>query len=183
MVDRRCCSRSTVSIYRRVVLSRKRGVVKIQLAMVATDASVLPGAVRDARPVVFTTPPKDKKLYRRITLQNGLLAILISDPEMANQTGGGSELESEADMSEEEGGSEDESDEVQISLPPSCLIQGWLTELAVHLGNVWQDMQSEEDGSAAPSAPVKKAAAAMAVGVGSFKDPDQLQVWDCRTGL
>ncbi|KAL3144870.1 hypothetical protein ABBQ38_001970 [Trebouxia sp. C0009 RCD-2024] len=38
-----------------------------------------------------------------------------------------------------------------------------------------QDMQSEEEGSAAPSAPVKKAAAAMAVGVGSFKDPDQLQ--------
>lgn len=42
-----------------------------------------------------------------------------------------------------------------------------------------QDMQSEEEGSAAPSAPVKKAAAAMAVGVGSFKDPDQLQVLGC----
>ena len=36
-----------------------------------------------------------------------------------------------------------------------------------------------EDGSASPSAPVKKAAAAMAVGVGSFKDPDELQVRDC----
>lgn len=42
-----------------------------------------------------------------------------------------------------------------------------------------QDMESEEEGSAAPSAPVKKAAAAMAVGVGSFKDPDELQVRDC----
>ena len=41
----------------------------------------------------------------------------------------------------------------------------------------WQDMQSEEEeGSVAPSAQVKKAAAAMAVGVGSFKDPDHLQV-------
>ena len=102
--------------------------------MVASDVSILPGAGRDARPVTFTTPPKDKKLYRRVTLQNGLLAILISDPEMANQTGGGSELESEADMSEEEGGSEDESDEVQISLPPSCLLQGWLTELTMNVG-------------------------------------------------
>ena len=39
-----------------------------------------------------------------------------------------------------------------------------------------QDMQSEGEGSVAPSTQVKKAAAAMAVGVGSFKDPDQLQV-------
>ena len=38
-------------------------------------------------------------------------------------------------------------------------------------------MQSEEEeGSIVPSAQVKKAAAAMAVGVGSFKDPDHLQV-------
>ena len=98
--------------------------------MVASDVSVLPGAGQDARPVVFTTPPKDKKLYRRVTLQNGLLAILISDPEMANQTGGGSELESEADMSEEEGGSEDDSDEVHISL--LCylvLLKGGLSSL------------------------------------------------------
>ena len=122
MFERRFCARSSVSIYRRVVLGKRRGVVATQFAMVTSDVSALPGAGRDARPVVFTTPPKDKKLYRRVTLQNGLLAILISDPEMANQTGGGSELESEADMSEEESGSEDESDEVQISLPPiySC---------------------------------------------------------------
>ena len=39
-------------------------------------------------------------------------------------------------------------------------------------------MQTEHE-DAAPSAPVKKAAAAMAVGVGSFQDPDQLQVRDC----
>lgn len=77
--------------------------------MVASTTA-LPGAARDVEPVVFTTPPKDKKLYRRITLQNGLLAILISDPEMSNQIGGGSE--SEADMSEEPSGSDEESDEV-----------------------------------------------------------------------
>lgn len=45
-------------------------------------------------------------------------------------------------------------------------------------GNAWQDVQTEDEDSAAPSAPVKKAAAAMAVGVGSFQDPDQLQVWN-----
>ena len=80
--------------------------------MVASTGSLL-GAGRDVEPVVFTTSPKDKKLYRRITLQNGLLAILISDPEMSNQTGGGSE--SEADMSEGPNGSDEESDEVLIT--------------------------------------------------------------------
>ena len=84
--------------------------------MVASDVATLPGAGRDAKPVVFTAPPNDKKLYRRVTLQNGLLAILISDPEMANQTEGGSELESAADMSEDEDGSEEGSDEVLINL-------------------------------------------------------------------
>ena len=80
--------------------------------MVATTTTTLPGVGRDTKPVVFTTPPKDKKLYRRITLPNGLLAILISDPEMANQVSGGSE--SDVDMSEDDSGSQDdENDEVQ----------------------------------------------------------------------
>ena len=79
--------------------------------MVAVAAPALPGVERDSKPVVFTTAPKDKKLYRRITLQNGLLAILICDPEMANQLSGGSE--SEEDMSEGDSASEvDEDDEV-----------------------------------------------------------------------
>ena len=83
--------------------------------MVALTDGALHGAGRDAKskPVVFTTPPKDKKLYRRVILDNGLIAILISDPEMAGQTGGGSD--SEADMSEDESGSADESDEVLTS--------------------------------------------------------------------
>ncbi len=76
--------------------------------MVASTTVALPGVGRNVKPVVFTAPPKDKKLYRRITLPNGLLAILISDPEMANQVGGGSE--SDADMSEEDSGSEEEND-------------------------------------------------------------------------
>lgn len=86
--------------------------------MVATTTTALPGVGRDTKPVVFTTPPKDKKLYRRITLPNGLLAILISDPEMANQVSGGSE--SDVDMSEDDSGSQDdENDEVQGRFPPS----------------------------------------------------------------
>lgn len=89
--------------------------------MVASDVPTLPGAGRDSNPVVFMAPPNDKKLYRRVTLQNGLLAILISDPEMANQTEGGSDLESEADMCEDEDGSEEESDEVYINLPIECI--------------------------------------------------------------
>ncbi len=90
--------------------------------MVATTTTTLqlPGVGRETKPVVFTTPPKDKKLYRRITLPNGLLAILISDPEMANQVSGGSE--SDVDMSEDDSGSQDdENDEVQgLSSPSSC---------------------------------------------------------------
>ena len=78
--------------------------------MVAVAEPALPGVKRDSKSVVFTTAPKDKKLYRRITLKNGLLAILISDPEMANQVSGGSE--SEEDMSEDDSGREDEEDEV-----------------------------------------------------------------------
>lgn len=97
-------------------MHNKRGVAAIRVDMVASDVATLPGAGRDAKPVVFTAPPNDKKLYRRVTLQNGLLAILISDPEMANQTEGGSELESAADMSEDEDGSEEGSDEVLINL-------------------------------------------------------------------
>ena len=89
--------------------------------MVATATTTLPGVARDTKPVVFTAPPKDKKLYRRITLPNGLLAILISDPEMANQVSGGSE--SDVDMSEDDSGSQDdEKDEVQgLSSPSSCI--------------------------------------------------------------
>lgn len=110
------CLRSGISVHPRVFVRNKRGVAAIRVDMVASDVATLPGAGRVVKPVVFTAPPNDKKQYRRVTLQNGLLAILISDPEMANQTEGGSELESEADMSEDEDGSE-ESDEVLINLP------------------------------------------------------------------
>lgn len=87
--------------------------------MVASDGGALLGVGRDAKPVVFTIPPKDKKLYRRVTLQNGLLAILISDPEMAHQVGGGSD--SDADTSEDESCSGDDGDEVLISCPTVIL--------------------------------------------------------------
>lgn len=140
--------------------------------MVATTASSLPGVARGAKPVTFITPPKDKKLYRRITLPNGLLAILISDPEMANQVGGGSE--SEEDMSEEEGHSEDEEDNDEVQQRSSRY--NFTSRMPVIYVVCFQDDQSDKDGSDGPSALVKKAAAAMAVGVGSFKDPDQLQV-------
>lgn len=33
-------------------------------------------------PVVVVQSPEDKRLYRHITLPNGLVALLISDPEM-----------------------------------------------------------------------------------------------------
>lgn len=35
--------------------------------------------------VVVVQSPEDKRLYRHITLPNGLVALLISDPEMVPQ--------------------------------------------------------------------------------------------------
>ena len=81
------------------------------IGMVASADVSLPCVGLDAKPVEFATAPKDKKLYRRISLGNGLLAVLISDPEMANQVSGGSE--SEADMSDDDASEEDD-DEVYL---------------------------------------------------------------------
>ena len=72
----------------------------------------LPGLGTVASDVKMVTAPKDKKLYRRATLGNGLRVILISDPEMADQVAGGSD--SDTDMPENQAdasGEEDEDDE------------------------------------------------------------------------
>ena len=75
-----------------------------------------------------------------------------------------------------------------------AMIRWSLVYCAYHDNPVWvgdqhnptvlplQDSHSEASGTAETSTLVKKAAAAMAVGVGSFKDPDQLQVC-AQTGL
>lgn len=70
----------------------------------------LPG-LGNTEPVHMVTAPKDKKVYRRITLGNGLRVILISDPEMADQVSGGSE--SDIEMPEKQAGadSNDEGDD------------------------------------------------------------------------
>lgn len=133
--NRRFLLPTRVSFHRRAVVNRQRRVVSLRVTMAATDAGVLLGVGRDTKPVVFTTPPKDKKLYRRVTLQNGLLAILISDPEMAHQTAGGSESGSEADTSEDEGGSEDDSEEVLISCPPVQVAHPFALKRHTVLGN------------------------------------------------
>lgn len=74
-------------------------------------APTLPGLGHTADPVSMVTAPKDKKHYRRVTLDNGLRVILISDPEMADQIAGGSE--SDVDMSDGQAGaaSSDEGEE------------------------------------------------------------------------
>ena len=83
--------------------------------MVAQTQDVsLPGLGTVASDVKMVTAPKDKRLYRRATLGNGLRVILISDPEMADQVAGGSDsdtdlLGNQTDASGE--GDEDEDDE------------------------------------------------------------------------
>ncbi|KAK9915769.1 hypothetical protein WJX75_003936 [Coccomyxa subellipsoidea] len=90
--------------------------------------------------------PQDKRLYRRIRLDNQLDVLLIEDPEI--QSGHkededvSSMASSAADISQDEGS--DDSD--------------------------GEDDSEDEAGSKG----VKKAAAALAVGVGSFSDPDDV---------
>ena len=79
-----------------------------------TKPATLPGLGYITEPVNMVTAPKDKKLYRRVTLDNGLRVILIADPEMADQVAGGSESDvdtSNSQAEESSGGEEDDDDE------------------------------------------------------------------------
>lgn len=81
-----------------------------------TQVVSLPGLGPVASDVKMVTAPKDKKLYRRATLDNGLRVIFVSDPEMADQVAGGSDSdtdmpENQAEASGEEDEDEDEDEE------------------------------------------------------------------------
>ena len=96
------------------------------------------------------TSPEDKRLYRRVTLGNGLVALLIHDPHMVSQTAQDSAMESGSDEEEQEGEEEEEEEE--------------------------DEAMSEEGGSeGGDAAPTKKAAIALSVSVGSFSDPPEAQ--------
>jgi hypothetical protein len=100
----------------------------------------------------LVTSPEDKRSYRRITLANGLVAVLIHDPHMLSEASAAcdadGEEEEEDEEDEEEGEEEDEEDEEMCDEPPP---------------------------TTAADAPSKKAAIALSVSVGSFSDPEEAQ--------
>ncbi|GMH33878.1 hypothetical protein BSKO_01712 [Bryopsis sp. KO-2023] len=90
--------------------------------------------------------PKDKKTYKRIQLHHGLTCLLIHDPEIQLAQGEENDCDTEEGSNDESSVDEEEEE---------------------------GEESDEEDGDA--QACVKKAAAAMAVGVGSFSDPLEMQ--------
>ena len=103
-------------------------------------------------------PPSDARLYRRLTLSNGMAVLLISDPAMAADAAAGWGAEG-GGGEEEGGGSSSGSGDTDASA---------LTESDT-------DAESESDsgggGGKAKPPPAKKAAAALSVAVGSLCDP------------
>ncbi|KAK9820983.1 hypothetical protein WJX81_000873 [Elliptochloris bilobata] len=116
-------------------------------------------AIPAAPPVAVVQSPQDKRHYKRLTLENGLDVLLIHDPEMAGALEGRSDdgVEEDGYESDDEGDGE-EDDEMEED------------------EDVGEEDEDEPRGAAAkPGKAVKKAAAALAVGVGSFSDPDDVQ--------
>lgn len=76
-----------------------------------TQVVSLPGLGPVASDVKMVTAPKDKKLYRRATLDNSLRVIFISDPEMADQVAGGSDSDTDMPENQAETSAEEDEDE------------------------------------------------------------------------
>ena len=97
-------------------------------------------------PEQIPKPIDDKRSYRLIRLDNGLEALLIHDPEMARQSQEAEEdeeMEGEEEDDEEMAGEEEEDEEME---------------------------GEEEDEAEVGGEESKKAAASLAVGIGSFSD-------------
>lgn len=111
--------------------------------MVAPPTVVsLPGVGKADSAVAMTTAPKDKKLYRRVSLANGLRIILISDPEMADQVGGGSDSEAESSGSQEgseSAQSEEEDDEVRMTATSGLHIRACMPDLHRNLERAYHN--------------------------------------------
>ena len=150
-------------------------------------------------------PPTDKRLYRAISLPNGMQALLIHDPDMAaevkeGEKAGGGGGESGGGDSDDDGGDEgDESGDSEgddSASRGSSLADGAITDSESdsedEIGKKKKkgkyrknddegdegdedDDEEEEEEEEEGATKVKKAAAAVAVGVGSLCDPLEMQ--------
>ncbi|PWA98415.1 insulinase (Peptidase family M16) family protein [Artemisia annua] len=99
--------------------------------------------------------PNDRRLYRYIQLPNGLCALLVHDPDIyADGPPKSVATNSEDDDDEDDEEDEDEDDDDD---------------------DMDEDEDEEDDDEKKNAAQTKKAAAAMCVGMGSFRDPLEAQ--------
>lgn len=115
--------------------------------------------------------PNDERLYRSCVLQNGLKVLLIQDPQARNSTSGTENLqETKSDCLL----NEESSEESSLSLNSGR--ESVSEEKASDSDGQEVDYRKEkEHKELGQEKAVKKAAAALSVGVGSFSDPWDLQ--------
>eukprot|EP00878_Enallax_costatus_P039143 GHUV01044684.1.p1 GENE.GHUV01044684.1~~GHUV01044684.1.p1 ORF type:complete len:210 (+),score=62.21 GHUV01044684.1:129-758(+) len=125
--------------------------------------------------------PNDKKLYRYLTLSNGLSALLIHDPAVAEALAaedGNKQQQAgkqEMDVSEDDpdaSGSEDAQNSSSADADDSGM-----SESGSDAAGSEEDSEAGSEGGGdgkAKAAGSKKAAAALAVSVGSFSDPSEM---------
>ena len=112
--------------------------------------------------------PKDHRLYRRLTLPNGIGVLLISDPHMT-----GDALSAEAAAAVDEGMEDDDEEEDED-------MEGDDEDGEDEEAEGEDDEEGEGDEDAAKGKkqaqlPTKRAAAAMVVDIGSFSDPPEAE--------
>jgi hypothetical protein len=97
-------------------------------------------------------PDTDKRNYRRVELENGLLVLLISDPDMRDQEGTAAAPEEEDHDAMEEESCSGESDDDEDD----------------------DDDEEDDDDDEGEESSTKRAAVAMCVCTGSFSDPEPI---------
>lgn len=146
-------------------------------------------------------PPTDKRLYRAISLPNGMQALLIHDPDMAAEVkegkagGGGNAEKGDDDESNGDRSDDGSSDDSEGASRGSSLADGAITDSESdsedEIGKKKkkgkekprdenddgddEENDAEEGDEEEEASKVKKAAAAVAVGVGSLCDPEKMQ--------
>ncbi|QDZ23491.1 insulinase-like metalloprotease [Chloropicon primus] len=109
--------------------------------------------VVDLDGVVIHKPDTDKRRYKKVVLANGLVVLLISDPDMVDQGDGGEGGNGAGAMGDDmASGSEDDDDDDDYD----------------------DDDDDDDDDSSEDSSSTKKAAVAMCVHTGSFSDFEEI---------